>query len=116
MPPETTHPWWQTGVIHQIYPRSFNDSTDNGVGDLGNYANFLWQVRQEMDQTEAFYKQAIEADPNHASILGNYAGFLLAQGKTEEGLPLLQRALDLAERPSYDSLLLEVLSLCECAR
>ena len=26
--------WWQRGVIYQIYPRSFNDTTGNGVGDL----------------------------------------------------------------------------------
>ena len=27
-------PWWKTGVIYQIYPRSFLDTTGNGIGDL----------------------------------------------------------------------------------
>ena len=26
--------WWKSAVIYQIYPRSFQDSTGNGVGDL----------------------------------------------------------------------------------
>jgi len=29
-----TPPWWRGGVIYQIYPRSFQDSNADGIGDL----------------------------------------------------------------------------------
>ena len=26
--------WWRGGVIYQIYPRSFQDTNSDGIGDL----------------------------------------------------------------------------------
>src|SRR6202048_3352110 len=28
------HQWWQHAVFYEIYPRSFADSSNNGIGDL----------------------------------------------------------------------------------
>ncbi len=31
--------WWRDGVIYQIYPRSYSDSNDDGIGDLPGIAS-----------------------------------------------------------------------------
>jgi alpha-glucosidase len=37
--------WWQRGVIYQIYPRSFQDSNDDGIGDLRGAAARIAHLR-----------------------------------------------------------------------
>jgi len=32
--PRSSMPWWQGAVIYEIYPRSFADSNNDGIGDL----------------------------------------------------------------------------------
>jgi glycosidase len=37
--------WWKEAVVYQIYPRSFQDTTDNGVGDLRGIIQRLDHVK-----------------------------------------------------------------------
>jgi len=41
--------WWQTGVVYQIYPRSFKDTTGNGVGDLAGVIEQLDYLTETLD-------------------------------------------------------------------
>ncbi len=38
---EQTTDWWKGGIIYQIYPRSFQDTTGSGTGDLAGIAQRL---------------------------------------------------------------------------
>jgi len=52
--------WWQEGVIYQIYPRSFFDSTGNGIGDLPG-------IIEKLDYLQDLGVDALWLSPFHPS-------------------------------------------------
>ncbi|VAW06117.1 Maltodextrin glucosidase, partial [hydrothermal vent metagenome] len=57
--------WWRGAVIYQIYPRSFRDSSGDGVGDLGGILNGL-------DYVASLGVDAIWLSPFFTSPMADY--------------------------------------------
>ena len=84
--------WWQTGIIYQIYPRSFQDSTGNGVGDLKGLV-------QRLDYLQWLGVTAIWISPIYPSPMADfgydiadYTGVHPLFGSMEDFDELLQQA------------------------
>ncbi len=51
--------WWENAVIYQIYPRSFQDSNDDGIGDLNGITtrlNYLSELGIDAIWISPFFK------------------------------------------------------------
>jgi len=79
--------WWAVELEARKYKKEDPDKANeiylDGIEQfpkshelLGNYANYLCDIRNDYDRAEEYYKRALEADPDHANNLGNYAVFL----------------------------------------
>jgi len=45
-PPLPSRQWWQKGAVYQVYPKSFKDSNDDGVGDLKGIQSKLDYIKE----------------------------------------------------------------------
>ncbi len=57
--------WWQCGAVYQIYPRSFKDTTGNGVGDLQG-------VIEKLDYLYALGIDALWLSPFYPSPMADF--------------------------------------------
>lgn len=53
---DAARPWWESGAIYQIYPRSFQDSDGDGIGDLEG-------IRRRLDHVQSLGVDAIWLSP-----------------------------------------------------
>ena len=60
-----SHAWWERGVIYQIYPRSFQDSNGDGIGDLPG-------VTQRLDYLVWLGVDAIWLSPFYPSPMADF--------------------------------------------
>ncbi len=58
-------PWWESGVIYQVYPRSFQDSDGDGVGDLAG-------IESRLDYLAALGIDAIWLSPIFPSPMADF--------------------------------------------
>jgi len=57
--------WWQTGIVYQVYPRSFQDSNNDGIGDLKG-------IRQRLDYLQWLGITAIWISPIYPSPMADF--------------------------------------------
>ena len=84
--------WWQNAVIYQIYPRSFYDSSGDGVGDLKG-------IVQRLDYIASLNVDAIWVSPFYPSPMqdfgydvSDYCGVDPMFGSLEDFKELLNKA------------------------
>ena len=84
--------WWQTGIIYQIYPRSYQDSNDDGIGDLKGIINRL-DYLQWLGIT-AIWISPIYPSPmaDYGYDISDYTGIHPLFGTMEDFDELLQQA------------------------
>lgn len=54
-------PWWKDATVYQIYPASFNDSNDDGIGDIPG-------IVQKLDYIQSLGVEVVWVCPMYVAL------------------------------------------------
>src|ERR1044072_867106 len=76
--------WWEDAVVYQIYPRSFQDSDGDGIGDLHG-------IEQRLDHLTYLGVDALWLSPIYPSPLAHF-GYDVSASPALDRAPWVPRA------------------------
>ena len=94
--------WWQSSVVYQIYPRSFQDSNGDGIGDLPGITSRLEYVKEL--GADVIWLSPVYQSPNddNGYDISDYQAIMTEFGTMEDFDALLAKAHSLGIRIVMD--------------
>lgn len=94
--------WWKNAVIYQVYPRSFNDSNSDGIGDIRGIIEKL-EYLKELD-VDAIWLSPVYTSPNNdfGYDIADYKNINPEYGTIDDMKDLIKEASSLGIRIIMD--------------
>ena len=94
--------WWQKSVVYQVYPRSFQDSDGDGIGDIPGITRRLPYLKEL--GVDVIWLSPVYESPNddNGYDISNYRGIMKEFGTMEDFDRMLARAHELGLRIVMD--------------
>ena len=93
------HAWWKEAVIYQIYPRSFQDSNGDGIGDLNGitmHLDYLKKLGIDVIWLSPVYKSP---NDDNGYDISDYRDIMTEFGTMEDFQSLLDAELSRSNLP-----------------
>ena len=84
--------WWQRSVVYQIYPRSFQDSNGDGIGDIPGITSRLEYIRDL--GADVIWLSPVYQSPNddNGYDISDYRAIMTEFGTMEDYDRMLEKA------------------------
>ena len=94
--------WWQSSVVYQVYPRSFQDSDGDGIGDIPGITSRLPYLKEL--GVDVIWLSPVYESPNddNGYDISNYRGIMKEFGTMADFDRMLDRAHELGLRIVMD--------------